>query len=261
MKKIIISTLSLFMFFIPVSRCKINNEKITSRSEVTCNAYDTQNDFKRINSEYVKQTRADRKSAQEEERKEQEEAKKQENIKKQEASKKQEEAKKQQEAKKQNDEQQQTVSISSASVQDAQNGGYIDAFNISSISKYLIYVNLSRQMVYVLTGSKSNWKLTYNFQCSSGVGPYPEGGGTPTGEFTVKSRGKWFFADKYKEGAEYWTQFYGNYLFHSLPMDRNHNVVDATLGKPASHGCIRLAIDNAKWIYNNIPTGTKVYIK
>ena len=25
-----------------------------------------------------------------------------------------------------------------------------------------------------------------------------------------------------------------------------------------SHGCVRLQIDNAKWIYDNIPSGTKV---
>ena len=26
-----------------------------------------------------------------------------------------------------------------------------------------------------------------------------------------------------------------------------------------SHGCVRLDIDNAKWIYDNVPGGTTIY--
>ncbi|HAH78565.1 MAG TPA: L,D-transpeptidase, partial [Ruminococcaceae bacterium] len=33
------------------------------------------------------------------------------------------------------------------------------------------------------------------------------------------------------------------------------------LGEPASHGCIRLPVEDAKWIYDNIPEGTKVVIE
>jgi lipoprotein-anchoring transpeptidase ErfK/SrfK len=46
-------------------------------------------------------------------------------------------------------------------------------------------------------------------------------------------------------------------------MDRDKNVIinEANkLGVPASHGCIRLEIENAKWIYYNIPIGTPVNI-
>ncbi|WP_418253284.1 L,D-transpeptidase [Gordonibacter urolithinfaciens] len=38
------------------------------------------------------------------------------------------------------------------------------------------------------------------------------------------------------------------------------NVQDGRLGMNLSHGCVRLAIENAKWIYDNIPSGTKVYV-
>ena len=37
-------------------------------------------------------------------------------------------------------------------------------------------------------------------------------------------------------------------------------VTDGTMGRPASHGCVRLQLANAKWIYNNVPRGSKVYV-
>jgi lipoprotein-anchoring transpeptidase ErfK/SrfK len=33
------------------------------------------------------------------------------------------------------------------------------------------------------------------------------------------------------------------------------------MNKPSSHGCIRLSIDDAKWIFTNIPRESKVIIK
>ena len=36
--------------------------------------------------------------------------------------------------------------------------------------------------------------------------------------------------------------------------------MDGTLGDHRSHGCVRLDINNAKWIYYNIPAKTKVWV-
>jgi len=44
-------------------------------------------------------------------------------------------------------------------------------------------------------------------------------------------------------------------------MDRNKNILDYTLGKPASHGCVRMTVEDAKWIYDTIPNGTKVIVQ
>ena len=46
-----------------------------------------------------------------------------------------------------------------------------------------------------------------------------------------------------------------NDVVHSVPVDQ-YNI----LGYPASHGCIRLCVRDAKWIYDNIPAGTPIYI-
>lgn len=37
-------------------------------------------------------------------------------------------------------------------------------------------------------------------------------------------------------------------------------VMDGTMGVPSSHGCIRLYIDRAKWIHDNIPRDIRVVI-
>ena len=36
--------------------------------------------------------------------------------------------------------------------------------------------------------------------------------------------------------------------------------MDGGVGMQLSHGCVRLPIENAKWIYGNIPNGTKVVV-
>ena len=43
-----------------------------------------------------------------------------------------------------------------------------------------------------------------------------------------------------------------------LYYQNSNRVMDGRLGINASHGCVRLAIENAKWIYDTIPRGTKV---
>ncbi len=92
-----------------------------------------------------------------------------------------------------------------------------------------------------------------------------EGHETPLGIFEIQNRGTWFFSDKYKQGAKYWVSFrdWGLYLFHSVAMDENQQVIpeeEAKLGQPASHGCIRLKIEDARWIYDNVPEKTKVVV-
>ena len=57
-----------------------------------------------------------------------------------------------------------------------------------------------------------------------------------------------------------------SFLFHSLPYDRPNDPnslqkdVYNLLGTAASHGCIRLAAVDAKYIYDHIPSGGKVEI-
>lgn len=133
----------------------------------------------------------------------------------------------------------------------------INTLNIESKTSYLLYVNLDEQKTYIYKGAKDNWSLLDSFSCSTGIA----GKETPKGMYSVTGRGDWFFSDEFQQGGKYWVQFMGDYLFHSLPYNQAQSeVVDYTLGVPASHGCIRLEDEKAKWIYDNVPDDTKVII-
>ncbi len=62
--------------------------------------------------------------------------------------------------------------------------------------------------------------------------------------------------------AQYWTEITRNVYIHSvLYREKNAKTLIRQsyreLGKAASHGCIRLTVPDAKWIYENIAPGTK----
>ena len=121
----------------------------------------------------------------------------------------------------------------------------------------LIDVSLSAQRVtvYDIEG-----RIVKQFVCSTGS----KGHETPTGIFSVQAHGKSFFSKSIQEGGYYWTQFDGDFLFHSVPFDKNRQMEPAEaakIGTPVSHGCVRLLLEDAKWIYDNIPIGTVVTIR
>lgn len=133
----------------------------------------------------------------------------------------------------------------------------INSLSIASKTPYLVYLSLDKQMTYVYENSNSNWNLIKEFPSSTGI----DGEETPKGIFAVTSRGEWFYSEEFQQGAKYWVQFMGDYLFHSLPFDESQsNIVDYTIGEPSSHGCIRLEVEDAKWLYDNIANDTKIII-
>lgn len=122
----------------------------------------------------------------------------------------------------------------------------------SSNTEWLILTDTVGCRTGIFRGSRGNWKLWSFWQCAPGKNASP----TVLGEFTVYGKGL-SFGHGYT--CWYYTQFYGDYLFHSQPCyTGTFNVKDHTMGQRASAGCIRLTTDHAKWIYDNIPYGTKV---
>lgn len=86
---------------------------------------------------------------------------------------------------------------------------------------------------------------------------------TPRGAFYLQNRGRWFFSERYQQGAYHWVRITGNYLFHSVPFDAEGRLIEAEaqkLGCPASHGCIRLGVADARWFYHHVPDGTLAVI-
>jgi lipoprotein-anchoring transpeptidase ErfK/SrfK len=121
-----------------------------------------------------------------------------------------------------------------------------------------IKVSIEAQRVYIMNGNHPLITMV----ASTGLGDER----TPMGVYSIqKERGYFFYNSKLHEGAFYWVSWlnHGEYLFHSVATDE-HGKVDAEeakkLGHAASHGCTRLSMKDAKWIYDNIPYGTKVFI-
>ena len=128
---------------------------------------------------------------------------------------------------------------------------------------YKYWVDVSEQRVYVgkWTG-KDYSKLVKKFKCSTGKADSP----TPLGTYHAAgiTGSEWYYFKAYNCYAKWATRIVGGILFHSITFNSRKKKVGSedTLGRrAASHGCIRLAIKDAKWIYNHCPSGTTVVVR
>lgn len=125
-----------------------------------------------------------------------------------------------------------------------------------SETPYFIVVNFNRKEVNIFQGENKKWKLINTFLCDIGSSSTP----TVTGRFRTNLKGESFGQDKgYK--CKYFTQIYEGILFHSIVYNLDGSIRDGRLGYAISHGCVRLATENAKWIYEYIPKDTQVILK
>lgn len=132
------------------------------------------------------------------------------------------------------------------------------ANNQDSPTNYIVIVDRAAHRVGVFKGSKYNWADAKYYKCCVGKPSTP----TISGTYYIKSRGKYFDTGT-KGRCWYFTQINGNYLFHSVIYDRQNSpkrIIDNSMDAAVSHGCVRLDLENAKWIYDNIPKNTKVII-
>ena len=129
------------------------------------------------------------------------------------------------------------------------------SIDYSNPGNFRIDVNLAAQLVSVYYIEN----LIKSLKCSGGTAENP----TVTGTFTTNQKIYYEWVPKFNQGAYYWVRFYGAYLFHSVPFDKNGNMIAeeaSKIGTPASHGCVRMALEDAKWFYETLPLGIKVII-
>ncbi|MEA4897785.1 MAG: L,D-transpeptidase [Christensenellaceae bacterium] len=107
--------------------------------------------------------------------------------------------------------------------------------------------------------------MAQEFKCSTGADRTP----TPTGVFdeTVRRGAQWHYFKDFGVWAQYAIHIdnTGNVMFHSvLTRKKGGQPTDASvaaLGKRATHGCIRLAVSDAQWMYEHVTDGTTVVIQ
>lgn len=133
-----------------------------------------------------------------------------------------------------------------------------------SNTKYLIAVSRELNRLCLYEGKKGNWILKDYWMVSTGR---PENGSiskTPTGSWLMpKEDNHLGYIGGHKDyTCWYATRFYKRCFFHSVTYEPASKVQkqDPRLGMNISDGCIRMDIDNAKWIYDNCHTGTRVIV-
>lgn len=133
--------------------------------------------------------------------------------------------------------------------------------NQQNDNPYLLKVNRKQNIVIAYTkDSDGEYTKPYKAMvCSVGLD-----GKTPTGTFSTTNKYTWRLLSGNVYG-QYATRIDGPILFHSVPYF-TQNKADLEyeeynkLGQAASLGCVRLAVIDAKWIYDNCPKGTTVVI-
>ena len=129
--------------------------------------------------------------------------------------------------------------------------------NVMADSGYSIRVNVKTNCITIYN---QNNKPVKAMACSVGK----REGATPIGTFYTSDKYRWreLFGGVY---GQYATRICNHNLFHSVYYETkkedalNYNEYNK-LGTPASMGCIRLSVADAKWIYDNCGKNTKVTI-
>lgn len=137
-----------------------------------------------------------------------------------------------------------------------------ESINFNSELPYLIKVNTATNFVVVYGRNYEDaYDIPYKaFICSTGK----EGCETPQGTFEIYQRYDWcrMVDSSY---SQYAIRFNGSIMFHSVPyytLAKNNLETEEynKLGTSASLGCVRLTVEDAKWIYDNCPDGTIVEV-
>lgn len=127
-----------------------------------------------------------------------------------------------------------------------------------------IVVDVNNQVVIVY-GRDENGDYTQVVRemiCSTGTKKNP----SDLGNWTLNGRkATWCYFPAWGDYARYWTRINKSIAFHSV-IYMKVNVMSLSvksyrnLGSRASHGCVRLLVSDAKWVYDNVDAGTVVTI-
>ncbi len=141
--------------------------------------------------------------------------------------------------------------------------GIVPALAEYNLPHYIV-VDLTNQIVTVY--NTKDGSIARQMLCSAG-----QNDATPTGTWYMPAkersdeRSEWYYMGSHNVWVKYATRIYYAYFFHSLTFNRKD---DSTMnakaaemfGVPASHGCIRLRVEDARYIAEQCLHGTRVDI-
>lgn len=115
---------------------------------------------------------------------------------------------------------------------------------------YKIVICLKKQLLYLFKEDE----LVFETKISSGMGK--TAWATPVGYFRVGNKADAAYAEEWEVWVYQWMQFAGRNGMHSLQGMQYYRL----LGRRASHGCVRLNHEAAKYFYSFIPILTEVWV-
>ena len=127
---------------------------------------------------------------------------------------------------------------------------------------YLVKVNRAANCVTVYSKNENGDYVTpiKAMRCSTGKNIDD----TPLGTFHTTAKYEWCLM---VDGtySQYAYRIHGGIMFHSVPnFEEDNSTLEYEeynkLGSPASLGCVRLTVQDSKWLYDNCPQGTTVVI-
>ena len=148
---------------------------------------------------------------------------------------------------------------------DTDSDGYLDFEEINNGYNPLLGrpVKLERKILIdtnnqTLTAFLSGIPIN-KFPISSGKPGYE----TPSGVYHIKNKNPRAWSYTYHLWMPYWLGFIGSaYGIHELPeWPGGLKEGEGHLGRPVSHGCVRLGVGPAEWLYNWADIGTEVVVK
>lgn len=145
------------------------------------------------------------------------------------------------------------------------NGIYTLPEGFRTEDTYKIVVDLHYQVVMVYTrDDEGNYTVPVRYMlCTTGADSTP----TPVGTYKMKNyRVRFALFNNTNVYGQYWSLITGRIYFHSILYSSTDASTYTTsswknLGHNISHGCVRLSVPDARWIWYNAAPGTTVEIR
>ena len=133
---------------------------------------------------------------------------------------------------------------------------YVNNSSLNSTTDFLIWVDLYRIETYVLQKNENHYFLIKRLNCASGANVTP----SKRGIYTISNKGTHFYSRDNTYICYNYLQYSGSYLLHSFPYSLNKKVLDNRLKQRVSNGCIRYSFDDSKYLFENIPLNTTIWV-
>lgn len=136
--------------------------------------------------------------------------------------------------------------------------------NDQPLYDYLLKIDTEKQTVTAYGWEDGEYaSVVREMVCSTGLDDTP----TPAGSYKATGPvARWCYFPTYDCWAQYAFRIKGGVLFHSVlyQQPKESTLLEGSvkkLGRKSSHGCVRLSVEDAKWIFENCAAGTTVIVE